>query len=62
MESESVAYVVGRHFGLDVDNATLYIARWQDDDVDVFTERLVRISSVSEQVLTCVEERVAAVA
>nr|WP_250874086.1 SprT-like domain-containing protein [Halomarina rubra] len=62
VEAESVAYVVGRHFGLDVDNAALYIARWEGDDTDVLTERLARIATASEQVITSVEERMAAVA
>jgi len=57
VEAESVAYVVGRHFGLEVDNSALYIARWAEDDPEVLTERLERISTTAQQVICTVEER-----
>ena len=34
VEAEAVAYVVGRHFGLDTSNAAFYLAAWQGEDVD----------------------------
>ena len=55
VEAESVAYVVGRRFDLTVDNSALYIARWGDDDVDVLTERLCRISRTAQQIIEWVE-------
>ncbi len=61
VEAESVAYVVGRHFGLDVDNSALYIARWQDDDEDVLSERLCRLSATATQLIAAIEERMEAV-
>nr|WP_305794390.1 ImmA/IrrE family metallo-endopeptidase [Halomarina rubra] len=57
VEAESVAYVVGRHFGLEVDNSALYIARWADDESEVLTERLERISKTAQQVIASVEKR-----
>jgi len=58
VEAESVAYVVGRHFGLDVDNSALYIARWASDEPATLAERLERISNTAQQVITAVEERI----
>lgn len=51
VEAEAVAYVVGRHFGLDTSNSAFYLAAWADDEVDVLEERLGRISSTSERLI-----------
>jgi hypothetical protein len=58
VEAESVAYVVGRYFGLEVDNSALYIARWAGDDAETLTERLERISATAQSIIASVEERI----
>jgi len=51
LEAEATAYVVGRHFGLDVSGSAQYVAAWSDDEPDELRERLSRISRTAEQII-----------
>lgn len=51
VEAEAVAYVVGRHFGLDMAGSAFYLATWERDDADVIRERLERISRTSQTLI-----------
>jgi hypothetical protein len=55
VEAEAVAYVVGRHFGLDASNSAFYLAAWQDEETSMIQQRLGRISAVSEEFITTLE-------
>jgi hypothetical protein len=55
VEAEAVAYVVGRHFGLDTSNSAFYLAAWQGDESDVIQERLKRISTVSTELIEIID-------
>ncbi|WP_058365581.1 ImmA/IrrE family metallo-endopeptidase [Haloparvum sedimenti] len=56
VEAEAVAYVVGRHFGLDMSGSAFYLAAWIGDETEVIEERLERISRTSERVIEAVAE------
>lgn len=47
LEAEAVAYIVGRHVGLDTDRSAFYLAAWESDTSDVLEERLQRISTTA---------------
>ncbi|WP_458210978.1 DUF955 domain-containing protein [Haladaptatus sp. NG-SE-30] len=51
VEAEAVAYIVGRHFGLDTSGSAFYLAAWQGDDSAALQERLGRISSTAQEVI-----------
>ncbi len=55
VEAESVAYVVGRHFGLDVSNSAFYLISWSGDEPEAIKERLNRISKTSKKIIENVE-------
>ena len=59
VEAESVAYLVGRELGLEVDNAAFYLAAWEQDDPAVIGERLDRISRTAQTILECLLGRTA---
>ncbi|WP_048077041.1 hypothetical protein [Halorubrum sp. AJ67] len=46
-EAEAVAYVIGRHFDLEMDGSAQYLAAWHDDDSDQLFERCERIRETS---------------
>ncbi|MDZ7701641.1 MAG: ArdC-like ssDNA-binding domain-containing protein [Halobacteriales archaeon] len=48
VEAEAVAYIIGRHFGLDTSNSAFYLAAWQGEEADTIQERIERISSTAE--------------
>ncbi|MBV0903500.1 ImmA/IrrE family metallo-endopeptidase [Haloarcula salina] len=56
VEAESVAYVVGRHFGLDMSGSALYLAAWQSEEPETILERLGRISRTATEVIDAIEE------
>ncbi|WP_157532974.1 ImmA/IrrE family metallo-endopeptidase, partial [Haloferax profundi] len=56
VEAEAVAYLVGRHFGLDVSKSAFYLAAWAGEDADSVFERLNRIRSVAQSILGVVDE------
>ncbi len=56
VEAEAVAYVVGRHFGLDTSRSAFYLTAWQDDDSDAHQERLARISQTVEEIVDLVDK------
>ena len=55
VEAEAVAYVVGRHFGLDTSNSAFYLAAWRDEEADVLRDRLARISRAAAEVIEATE-------
>lgn len=60
VEAESVAYVVGRHFGLDVSGSTFYLASWAGENTDEIEARLSRISSTAQDIISAIEEELEA--
>jgi hypothetical protein len=54
LEAEAVAYVVGRHLGLDMSGSAFYLAAWQGDDASVIRDRLSRISQTAEAIIDVV--------
>ena len=55
VEAEAVAYVVGRHVGLDTSNSAFYLASWQGEDAKAIQDRLGRISETASRVIRAVE-------
>jgi len=55
LEAEAVAYIVGRHCGLDTSGSSFYLAAWADDDPDAIRGRLGRISQAAQRLLDVVE-------
>jgi len=55
VEAEAVAYVVGRHFGLDVSGSELYVAGWSEDSGSEIRDRLDRISRTAETIIEAVD-------
>jgi hypothetical protein len=58
VEAEAVGYVVGRHFGLDTSGSAFYLATWQGEEPDVIMDRLQRISSTAESIITATTDHV----
>ena len=56
VEAEAVAYVVGRHFGLEMDGSARYLAAWSDDDPDRLLDRCARIRETSQTVIDAIAE------
>lgn len=56
VEAEAVAYVFGRHFGLDVSGSEFYLASWAGDDTDEIKERLDRISKTAKRIISATED------
>jgi len=56
VEAESVAYIVGRYFGLDMSGSALYLAAWQSDGPETILERLGRISRTATKVIEAIGE------
>ncbi|MFC4989261.1 ArdC-like ssDNA-binding domain-containing protein [Saliphagus infecundisoli] len=56
LEAEAVAYVVGRYFELDMSGSVFYLAAWTDDDADVITERLGRISNTAQELIDTLDQ------
>ncbi|GCF12084.1 hypothetical protein Harman_00190 [Haloarcula mannanilytica] len=54
VEAEAVAYVVGRHFGLDMSGSALYLAAWQSDEPEKILDRLDRISRTVTEVIEAI--------
>ncbi|MDL0118788.1 ArdC-like ssDNA-binding domain-containing protein [Halobacterium salinarum] len=59
LEAEAVAYVVGRHYGLDTSNSSFYLAAWAGDDPEAIRERLGRISRTAQQLIDVVDSKTA---
>ncbi|EMA57000.1 LtrC-like protein [Halorubrum kocurii] len=57
LEAEAVAYVVGRHCGLEMDGSALYLAAWSDDDADQLFERCERIRETSTTVIKAIADQ-----
>ena len=49
VEAEAVAYVVGRHFELDMGGSGFYLAAWESDDSTAVRDRLARISNSAQE-------------
>jgi hypothetical protein len=56
VEAEATAYVVGRHFGLDVSGSENYLAMWSDADAEEVRGRLARISTNSRRIIEAIED------
>jgi hypothetical protein len=56
LEAEAVAYVVGRHFGLEMDGSARYLAAWSDDDPDRLLDRCDRIRETSRTVIDAIAD------
>ena len=56
-EAEAVAYVVGRHFGLEMDGSARYLAAWSGDDADRLLDRCDRIRETSQTVIDAIADR-----
>ncbi|WP_136591518.1 ArdC-like ssDNA-binding domain-containing protein [Salinigranum halophilum] len=56
VEAESVAYIVGRYYGLDTSGSAFYLAAWESDDPEVLRERLGRISRTAGEIIGVVED------
>ncbi|GAD52497.1 hypotheical conserved protein [Halarchaeum acidiphilum MH1-52-1] len=54
LEVEAVAYIVGRHCGLDTSNSSFYLAAWAGDDPEAIRDRLGRISQTAQQLIDVV--------
>ena len=57
-EAEAVAYVVGRHCGLEMDGSARYLAAWSDDDTDQLLERCERIRETSTALINELAEQI----
>lgn len=57
VEAEAVAYVVCRHFGLDVSGSEAYVANWQDQDTDMIENRLTRIAQTGKKIVQAITEK-----
>ena len=55
LEAEAVAYVVGRHFGLDVSGSGFYLAAWENDDGEEIRDHLKRINKAASSIISAVE-------
>jgi hypothetical protein len=57
VEAEAVAYVVGRHYGLDTSNSAFYLASWAGEDPEAILDRLGRISRTAERLIDVIGTR-----
>lgn len=55
IEAESIAYVVGRKFGLDVENSKFYLAAWEGDSEKI-EESLSTITRASKRIIETIED------
>lgn len=56
VEAEAVAYVVGRHFGLEMSDSEFYLAAWTDDETDLLADRFEWISNTAQALIETIEE------
>jgi hypothetical protein len=56
LEAEAVAYVVGRHFGLEMDGSARYLAAWSGDDPERLLARCERIRETSRTLIGAVAD------
>ncbi|ACM58517.1 LtrC-like protein [Halorubrum lacusprofundi ATCC 49239] len=54
-EAEAVAYVVGRHFDLEMDGSARYLAAWSDDESEQLLTRCERIRDVSTTLIDAID-------
>lgn len=54
LEAEAVAYVVGRHFGLDMSGSGFYMAAWKNDDAEEIRAHLNRIATTSSTIIDAI--------
>ncbi|OYR49682.1 DUF955 domain-containing protein [Halorubrum sp. Ea1] len=57
LEAEAVAYVVGRHYDLEMDGSGLYLAAWSDNDTNQLLERCERIRETSITVIRAIADQ-----
>ncbi|MFC7138494.1 ImmA/IrrE family metallo-endopeptidase [Halosimplex aquaticum] len=56
IEAEAVAYIVGRHCGLDMSGSTFYLAAWDAESADAIRNRLQRISQTAADLIGFLED------
>jgi hypothetical protein len=54
VEAESTAYIVGKHFGLDVSGSAVYLAAWENEPESI-RDRLERISKTAQDIIGTIE-------
>jgi len=54
--AESVAYIVGKNYGLDMENSKFYLAAWKGDK-DKIDEGLKAIANTSKEIIRCVDPK-----
>ena len=54
LEAEAVAYVVGRHFGIDVSGSGFYLAAWENDDAEEIRGHLKRINQTASTIIDAI--------
>jgi len=55
IEAEAVAYIVGRHCGLDMSGSAFYLAAWGAESADAIRDRLQRISRIAADLIGFLE-------
>jgi hypothetical protein len=55
VEAEATAYIVGRHFGLDMDGSRFYLASWAGEEPDAIRERLDQINATAHRLIEAIE-------
>jgi len=55
VEAEAVAYVVGRHFGLDMSGSAFYLAAWHGERPEQISDRLGRITQTAKTIIEAVD-------
>jgi hypothetical protein len=55
VETEAVAYIVGRYFDLDMSGSAFYLAAWSGDDPEAVADRLGRISNTAQELIDMLE-------
>lgn len=58
IEAEATAYVVGEHFGLEMERSAFYLASWAGEETDQIKERMDRIARVAGDVIETVEAEI----
>ena len=56
LEAEAVAYVVGRHFGIDVSGSGFYLAAWENDDTEEIRDHLKRINKAASSIISAMNK------
>jgi hypothetical protein len=55
VEAEATAYIVGRHYGLNMEGSSFYLSSWAGDDPEVIRERLDQINATAQRLIEAIE-------